>query len=991
MKYFLSIVLLACSFSLFGQDQDSKANATISGTILDDFAQPYPGAQVELVNVKSIFTDMDGKYSFGKLLPGTYDINIKTNDFPTKTYKGITLGEGQSIILDASLTLGDTIEQIVLEFKRNQTTDQTATLIQKELPGMAEVVSGVAAGRTPASNTGDVIKMSSGASIQDNKFAIIRGLNDRYNAAYLNGSPLPSTEADRKAFAFDMFPSNMIDNLVISKTATPDMPGEFAGGIIQINTKSIPERSFFSIGVGGSYNTITTFKPQKTYEGGKLDWIGVDNGSRSMSTTIPAYGDYPVAISQQASLAQQFSTSWGLMDRKFSPNYSLQFSAGFNDTLFGKEIGVITALTYSRSFNYNETVRKGYTNGTGSEDSQIDYIYNDQNNNEQILAGGLANFTLKLNKNNNISFKNIYSINSDDKLIARTGEINPLEANPTLLRSNARWFTSNAVYSGQLTGDHYLEKAKIRVNWLTGYSNVKRVIPSLRRTIYTRSKTFNDPSDPNPLDTTYVANMSYSSVGPNYSGGMFFSENNENSINNRLDLSYTASEMKKVKTIIKLGLYSQIRDRDFKARQLGYTKYGIVGGNVNFDNSLLYLPEDQIYAPENMGLLEAPSASNGNVGTGGFKLTDGTKFSDSYTAQSQLNAAYLMGDNRFGKMHLVYGARGEYFQQELQARRDDNSILEINTKKLDILPSVNAIYEKSDRTNIRAAYSQTVNRPEYRELAPFAFYDFTTNFVVSGNDSLQRAKIQNFDLRIEKFPGRGQLFSATVFYKIFDNPIEQVSRPDVTGEISYKNAKKATNFGVELEARTLIASIIPVDSSSFLNNLTIFSNLSVIRSQVDVSDIVGSASTSRPLQGQSPYVLNAGLTYMHPDKKWSSTLYLNRVGERIAIVGNVNEPDLWENARTFLDFQVTYGFWKNKAGDGNKAELKLNVKNILAQDQLFYQNNENTTDAKGVRGATNALFIGNRDNNNGYQEGIDDEVWRTNFGRTISMSLTFKL
>lgn len=984
MKYLLSVVLLVSSLSLFAQD---KNNAVISGTVLDDFAQPYPSAQVELVNVKTVLTDLDGKYSFGKLSAGTYTLKVITNDFPPKTFENITLAEGQILELDITLSVDakNQIGDVVIDIKRNQTTDQTATLIQKEATGMSEVVSGTMAGRTSAKNVGDVIKMSSGASIQDNKFAIIRGLNDRYNAAFLNGSPLPSTEADRKAFSFDMFPSNMIDNLVISKTATPDMPGEFAGGIIQINTKSIPDRNFYTISVGGSVNTITTFKPQKTYEGGSLDWIGVDNGTRSMSTSIPAYGSYPTSIAQQAGLAQQFTTSWGLVDRKFSPNYNFQVSAGYNPTIGKKELGIITALTYNRTFNYNHTERKGYTNGSGSAPSQMDYDYLDQNNTEQVLAGGLANFTLKLNENNNISFKNIYSINSDDKLIYRTGEINPLDANPTLIRSNARWFTSNQVYSGQLTGDHLIKKANIRVTWLTGYSNVKRVIPSLRRTIYTRSKYLNDPSNPNPADTMYQANMSYTSVGPDYSGGMFYSENKEHSINNRLDLTYTANEIKKVKTQIKFGLYSQLRNRSFAARQLGYTKYGIVGGNVQFDQNLLFLPEDQIYTPQNMGLLEAPSSSNGNVGKGGFKLTDGTKASDAYTAQSNLNAAYLMGDNRFGKTHLVYGARAEYFQQQLNAKRDNGSDLVVNTKKLDVLPSINLIFEQSEKTNIRAAYSQTVNRPEYRELAPFAFYDFTTNFVVSGNDSLKRAKIQNFDLRIEKFPGRGQLFSATVFYKSFDNPIEQVSRPDVTSEISYKNVKKAYNYGVELEARTLISSIISVDSASFLNNLTVFTNLSVIRSQVDVSGVLGSASSSRPLQGQSPYVINAGLTYMHPEKKWSSTLYLNRVGERIFIVGNVNEPDLWENARTFLDFQATYSFWQNK------AELKLTVQNILAQDQLFYQNNEDTRSVKGVRSAANALFIGDKNNSNGYQKGVDDEVWRTNFGRTVSMTLTFRL
>jgi hypothetical protein len=590
-----------------------------------------------------------------------------------------------------------------------------------------------------------------------------------------------------------------------------------------------------------------------------------------------------------------------------------------------------------------------------------------------------------LNDSNEIGFKNIYSINSDDKLIARTGEINPLESNPSLLRSNARWFTSNQVYSGQLTGNHLLNKS-LKLTWLTGYSNVLRTIPSLRRTVYTRYKYLTDPNDPNPYDTMYAANMSYGSLSPDYSGGMFFSENKEYSLNNRIDLAYTFDETKKVKTTIKAGLYSQLRNRDFHARQLGYTKYGIVGGNIQFDASLLYLPEDQIYSPENMGLLEAPSSSNGNVGKGGFKLTDGTKFSDAYTAASKLSAAYAMAENRFGNLNLVYGARIEYFNQELQARRDNNSALTINTTKLDLLPSLNAKYNFNDTASIRFAFSQTINRPEYRELAPFAFYDFTTNMVVSGNDSLQRAKINNIDIRYERFPGRGQMFTTSLFFKHFENPIEQVSRADVSNEIYYRNVASAINYGVEVEGRMVIGNIFTVDTSSILNDLTLFANGAVIRSKIDVSQVIGAATSSRPLQGQSPYVLNLGLTYSHPENVWSSTLYLNRVGNRIAIVGNVNEPDLYEKARTFLDFQLTYSFLKNK-----NAQLKLNIQNILAQDQIYYQNSDNAQEVKGFRAATNTLFLGDKNDANGYQKGVDDEVWRSNFGRTISLGITIKL
>lgn len=982
MKIGLSILTLIFTFGLSAQN----SKATSGG--LDIFIQDAVtsegvfDAQVELQNtlIKGK-TDFEGKLTFNNIAAGLYTLNILSSEYAEKTIPGVTIKAGEIAKLTIQLQAEDTSINIVIYKKRNLADLTGATIIQRENNAVVEVVTSEMISRTTASKTSDVIKLSSGASIQDNKFAIIRGLNDRYNAAYLNGSPLPSSESDRKAFSFDMFPSNMLENLVISKSATADLPAEFAGGIIAINTKSIPEKNFFSFSLGTGFNSITTFKDQTTYEGGKLDWLGLDNGARSIPTAIPAYGSFPNSISEQANLAKQFSTSWGLNNQKFAPNYSLQFSSGMNKKIGEvKEFGFITAFTYSRTFNYNQTIRRGYTNGTNPnapQASQIDYDYLDKNNVESVLSGALANFSFKLNDKNTFSFQNIYSINSDDKLINRTGEINPLEANPSLLRSNARWFTSNAVYSGQITGKHTFKSEKTKLNWLAGYSNVQRSIPSLNRSIYTRNKYITDPNDPNPADTQYVANMSYSSVGPSYGGGMFFSKNKENSINLKADFSYDIIAKDSIKLLLKTGLYTQIRNRDFEARQLGYTKYGVFGGDVTFDESLLYLPEDQIYAPQNMGLI-AP-------GVGGFKLTDGTKFSDAYQAQSTLNAAFAQLDQKYKKLHFVYGVRLEDFTQQLQARKDDNSKLEIKTHKLDLLPSFNGIYALNKSKNIRLSYSQTINRPEYRELAPFAFYDFSTTYVVSGNSNLQRAKIQNVDLRYESYPGKGQLFSASLFYKHFQNPIEQVTRPDVTGEISFNNVPTAKNFGLEVEARTLIGSLIDLDTTAFLSNVSIYGNIAVIRSKVDVSQVVGSQYDSRPLQGQSPYVLNAGIQYKHPKDNWGLALNLNKVGERIAIVGNVNEPDLWENSRTFLDLQITKSFWKQK------GEFKLNIQNILAQDQVFYQNGSQTETQKGLVAGTNSLFIGDKNNPNGFQSAVDDQVWKTNFGRVFSFSIAVKL
>jgi hypothetical protein len=250
---------------------------------------------------------------------------------------------------------------------------------------------------------------------------------------------------------------------------------------------------------------------------------------------------------------------------------------------------------------------------------------------------------------------------------------------------------------------------------------------------------------------------------------------------------------------------------------------------------------------------------------------------------------------------------------------------------------------------------------------------------------LKRAKIYNEDIRYEFYPGRGQLVSVSGFYKQFIDPIEQISRPDVTNEISFGNVSKASNYGLELEFRVLLATLFKGDSLRILNNLTAFSNLAIIRSSVNVKDVIGSGTSSRPLQGQSPFVLNAGLQYIDNDLGISFSASFNKVGPRIAIVGNVNEPDIWENGRSFLDFQVTKSVWKNR------IEIKLNAQNILAQNQNFYQN-RNLDDNKinGAKGLINSITTGDSQNKNGFNRKEDDLIWSTKFGPLYSATLSIK-
>jgi TonB-dependent receptor len=965
-KYWTIITLLF--FTIFLKAQTGR----ISGTVLDSkTGETVPGATILVEGTaKGASADFDGKFAINNVPAGKINLVISYISYTTKKIADVEVVANDVTNVNVQLdpSTSQDLAEVEVVVTLNKENNTALVLQQKNNASVSDGISAETIRRTPDKNTSDVLKRVSGASIQDNKFAVIRGLNERYNAAYLNGAPLPSSESDRKAFAFDVFPSNMLDNLVITKTARPDMPGEFAGGIIDISTKSIPEKDFVSVSASTGYNTYSTGKDQYYYKGGKMDWLGFDDGTRKMPNAIPSIKDYPTNKNEQADIAQQVNTGdWGTYQKKFAPNAALQLAAGYNIKYKDRDfLGVLASISYNKTNSFTKSVRNSFSeNNDVNTPSRLDAVFNDDTYSETVLAGALLNLTCKINSNHTISSKNLFSLNSEDRTILRTGEGSLVEE-PTLSKTTGFWYTANRIASSQLIGDHYFKASKIKVEWVGSYSDVKRDVPALRRNTYSRNKYSNDPS--NPYDTIYRASISPNSIGSNYGGYMFWSSLTENIRSLKADVSRPFKISPKLNIDIKAGGFTQNRNRTFTARQFGYTEYAAAG--VAYTSSLTTLGGGDIFKNENMGLI-AP-------GQGGFKLSEGTTPRDSYEASSNLNAAYLMADLKFNQwFRVITGARVESYNQKLIYKdvlyKFNNKEITKDTTVVDILPSANFVFSLNSKQNIRLGYSQTLNRPEFREIAPFGFYDFTTLFFTSGNDSLQRAKIKNYDLRYEIYPGSGQLVSVSGFYKDFQNPIEQVALVNAN-EISYANAPKATCYGVELEYRIILGTLMKNDSSKLgkiLNNTTLFTNYAYIKSSVDVSKQPSKRPeypNSRTLQGQSPYLFNAGIMYVDKDKGYSLSAIVNRIGQRISVVGNYESTlDIWESGRTVLDLQASKSFFKNK------LEVRITARDLLAKYQLQY-------------------FYNKKDYNDKSRLDKDkDDIIRTvRYGTTFSFQITYK-
>lgn len=917
----------ACQI-LYGQ------TGQISGKILDSkFAEAVIGATVRLDGgAKGCVADFDGNWSLTQVPVGKHKITISFIGYATKEINEIEVKNGATTTLDIKLDepqLTD-IQEVVIVATAKKESMSSLTLLQKNSATIGDGISAETIRRTPDRTTGDVLKRVSGASIQDNRFAIIRGLSDRYNTAMLNGALLSSTEPDRKAFSFDLIPAAMLDNLVVVKTASADLPGEFAGGAILLTTRDVPEESFFQIGLNGGFHSLTTGQKVHVEQSGKLDFLGMDDGSRQLPAGYPTTKDAYFQATEQEKIgySQLFKNNWATRETTASPNFGSQLTGGFSKKIGEEKVfGLLGSLTYSRNNRLQPLERNDFDN-----DQQL-YSYKDDHFKTNVLWGGLLNTSFRFDNRNRLGLQLGYTVNSDQTTIHRTGsEVN----SESFVDAISTEFIENQLVTSRLSGEHAFGPAGAKLEWGGGFNRTFRDIPDSRRAFY--SKTF-DSEEGSP----FTASVPFGGAS-RAAGGRFFSKMEEDVINGNGSFSLPFN-IAGQKQSVKIGGLFQQKNRAFDARVLGMK----VGRIIGFDFTKLALPLDQIFAAE-------------NIGTTGFIMDEITNKADSYDADSRLAAGFLMLDNKIArKFRLSWGVRAEQFNQKVNSFDYTNMPVALDKTWLDVLPSANFTWLATEKTNVRVSASKTVARPEFRELAPFSFYDFYTSSSIAGNPNLVRTSISNLDLRYEIFPGMNQLFSVSGFFKKFENPIEQIVSSSGAGTRlrTFQNVPSATTFGAEMELRKNFVFLAPA-VGKWAETLVFFTNLAVIRSKVDFKGTTV-PDPDRPMQGQSPYILNAGLQWNHPERGWNTTLVFNRIGDRVHEAGFDGFADIYEKHRNGLDFQVAKRL-------GERGEIKLNCSDLLAADFIFYQDN----------------------NANHKQDDGDNLIQRTRAGQGISLALSWK-
>jgi len=886
----------------------------LSGKVLNQKNEAIPGATISVQGMdRSLAADADGNFVLTLEAGKKYVITVSSAGYNSKIVEDVEVKLNQENSVTITLE-NKTLDQVIVRTSIRRESTSALINFQKNNTSLSSGLAADFIRRTPDKNTGEVLRRVSGASIQDNKFVIVRGLSDRYNSAMINGAQLPSSEPDKKAFSFDIIPSSLIDNIIINKTATPDLTGEFAGGLVQIQTKDIPTSNILSFGVSLGFNTQSAFKDFTSNERGSTDWLGFSDRSLPSSYPIKYLDFNRLSQEEQIDVAKSFPDN--VYKEKQSTagpiqQYNLTW-ANVSKAEDGSAFGSVVGLTYRKSELVFEATKELFEEGASGQQF---FDYTDLQNKYTVNWGAIANFAWS-KKKHKIALKNLYNQLLDDNYYNRTG-INTENLQDVSMRSSV--LNQRSLYSGQLEGTHQINANNIKFAWNVNYSFNDKQQPDLRVQTYGKSIGTDNP---------YSINLRGNNTN------RFYSDLTDHAFGYNASASIPFKIGKKVQPQnVKVGGAGTVRLREFRATILGYKD--------PTDQSLLTQPYDQIFLSQNF------SAT-------GFQLsTDLQNPQDKYYGASAISAGYIMLDNKIGSnVRLVWGVRLENFEQFLKSNQSGTDKAQvINTDKLDVLPSMNLTYSPNVKTNIRIAASKTVARPEFREIAPFTFFDFEQIASTAGSPGLQRSSILNGDLRYEWYPKAGEIISLGVFYKDFTDPIElRLNSASVATRRQYQfqNAEKATLYGAEIEFRKSLSFFS--QNTSWLERLYFNGNASIIFSEVSLGNVDASGNklppTERPLQGQSPYLINAGFQY-DGERGTNFSLLYNRIGDRLALVGNDDFGDIYEKPRDLVDFQISQKLMKRK------AELRLTIGDIFNQAYVTY---ENRNDKKTYESDTDKIF-----------------------------------
>lgn len=913
---FILIFLTLFQFQILAQNAGS-----IIGIVVDkELGDPLIGANVFIQGLsRGAATDINGKYTISNVGPGTYTIVFSMVGFAKKTVKDVEVKSNQPTEINIILsTQAIETEEVVITAKALNNTEASLLSKRQKSATVSDAVSAEQFSRTGAGNAAEAVKQVVGASVVEGKYVYVRGLGDRYTSTQLNGAEIPSIDPYKRAGSIDLIPSNLIDNIQAVKTFTPDKPGDFSGGSVDITTKDFPDQLNFSISASSSYNSQLTFNQNGLgSKESSTDFLGLDNGMRDIPNIIgrdiyladvgKAQRDDNLA-KEISDATRAFTLSMDPTKRTIPINQSYSLSLGNQFDFLGAPLGYLLSLSYKRNQSgyFDGQVNRWARGVADPNKTQLDttFYMKDKESVDNVLLGGVVKLSYKISPLNVISFDGMYNQNGKNSARFISGSYPYDQDASWLYQVRSIQYQERSLSSFQLRGNHQLQSLfDTKFEWNASILNSYQNEPDL-------SFFYN-----------YVTQNGVYGIKSNLAPERYFRNTDENKKEINFNFLIPFKQWSDEKVKLKLGgLYSD-RDRSFNERRFYYSPTGTIGTYLrNVDGDL-----SQLFSDQYLGWVSTDTLGNGTtLNRIPIYIQETDQTSSDYKAKNIVKAVFGMIDLPISRnFRFIGGGRLESTDMHVNSLKE--GVDEGKIKTDDFLPSANLIYSPLENMNVRASFSKTLARPNFREISPFSNYDFNGGDRYVGNPDLERTLIDNYDLRWEWFTKPGEVFSVSLFMKEFMNPIEVKILDAVNNVLTWTNVNRAHVQGIELEARTRLDFI-----SKTFENFLVGGNLSFIDSKVDIDKIElesiklyePDASSTRPFQGQSPYILNLNINYESLDAGFTASIYYNVFGKRLAAVGSVGAPDVYEQPFHLLNISVNKQLISN-------LSLKLSANNIL--------------------------------------------------------------
>jgi TonB-dependent receptor len=928
----MKLKLLFTCLAVLSLQNTFSQNGIISGTVNDgEFNDVLPFANILIKGTtKGTTSDFDGKYVL-EVAPGTYTVAFSYLGYGTMEISQVVIEPGAEQIIDITLNqLANALDGVVVTTTISKNTEASVLNLQKNSVALLDGLSIQSIKKSGASDIASAIKSIPGVSVQGGKFVYVRGLGDRYTKSILNGVDVPGLDPDRNTLQLDIFPTNILDNIIVVKSATADQAADFTGGVVDIVTKDFPTRAEYSLSVGLGYNSTMHFNNEYlNYEGSPTDALGFDNGLRDL--VLPQSIETPLPVENGArsrQLTQLFQPNLKALQEQSPMDFNLGFTAGNQYNLNddgSKKIGYLASLTYKNSTEFYDGIVNGQVFRKQDQDKSVLELIDDRTQSgnlgvNNVLISGLAGVSLKGLKS---KYKlNVLHIQNGESSAAFIRQDN-FNVNSNVIFKDVLTYTERSITNVLLNGEHANEDGSWKISWKLSPTLSKIYDKDLRTTPFR----FNDET----------GNFS---ISPSESGdpSRIWRDLEEINIAGKLDLTRKHKLFGR-DAKFKFGGAHTLKQREFIVDQFSHPVQSRSGNfSLGFGGDA-----DQVLAPDHI---------YSSISREGTYVRRDSNVSDSFDSEITVSAGYLSDEFKFSdRFNAIIGLRLEKFDLLYSGENQDGEVFDNANilDKMDFFPSANFIYDLNEEANkkVRASFSSTTARPSFKEASNAQIFDPVSSTFFIGNINIQPTYVNNFDLRFESYGKGTNFFAVSAFAKTFQNPIELSFIREARGQFIPLNLGDANVFGGELEVRTSL------DFIPGWQNFSFNANISIIESQQTFTDDEAEARRdnlregetlrdSRQLQGQSPLLLNIGFNYDNKKNGWQGGLIYNVQGKTLEIVGNGDIPDVFTLPFNNLRFNLSKEFGKEK-----NSKISLRFENILndkiesvyqsfgAEDQLF--------------------------------------------------------